>query len=192
MLWTRARGWGTRSGGHTRFPRPHCQHRCYCPEHPNLSHCHLRGCLQPSTCQLVDGSLFLGPIRSLSPLPLACLRCRPLPSLQQNSKISRPAASVQQETIEIILSYFLSSPNHSNIRGGKTELGPVCGPCTCPLSFLLFLLKECAAENTSPWLACASCSRLPFPSLPGLEGFDICAPQTKNQLSVPAITFILN
>lgn len=60
-------------------------------------------------------------------------------------------------------------------------------PCTCPLIFLLFLLEECAAESTSPWHTWVSCSRLPFPTLPGLDGFDICAQQTKNELNKATI-----
>lgn len=49
---------------------------------------------------------------------------------------------------------------------------------TCPLSFLVFLLTECVAEGTcSLWAMWLSCSRVPFPSLPGLEGFDIWAQQ---------------
>lgn len=49
---------------------------------------------------------------------------------------------------------------------------------TCPLSFLVFLLTECVAEGTcSLWAVWLSCSRVPFPSLPGLEGFDIWAQQ---------------
>lgn len=184
MLWTRVRGWGTRFGGHTRSLKPHCQHHCYCPEHLNLSRCHLRRRLLLPSCQLT----YFGPIPSLLPLLLACLHCRPVPDLQQSSETWHPAASVKEETLLFL--WNISCLAQIKIKGGKNRACPVCRACTCPLSFLLFLLEECGAGSTSPWLAWVSISRLPFPSLPGLDGFEICSPLTKNQLRVLAVTFI--
>lgn len=93
--WRCVPGRGWRHGAPTRSQTPHCRHRCCCPEHQSLFHCHLTNCQPPPSYK--QGAS--GPIRQPHHPPLAAPHHSWPPSPLKSWKISSSAVSAEKNLV---------------------------------------------------------------------------------------------